>query len=91
MVPCLFTSVERGITDASSFRFCAVPGTTEEKGKLTMGEASDGVAKDWVKAAQAAGCKAVRALVLILGRSRGTTDLVLVLADALCQSCLSLC
>ncbi|GAA5930262.1 hypothetical protein JCM3775_004344 [Rhodotorula graminis] len=41
------------------FWFCAVPGTAAEKGKLAMGEASDGVAKDWVKAAQAAGCKAI--------------------------------
>ncbi|GAA5846871.1 hypothetical protein JCM9279_004474 [Rhodotorula babjevae] len=41
------------------FWFCAVPGTAEEKGKLTMGESTDGVAKDWVKAAQAAGCKAM--------------------------------
>ncbi|GAA5891940.1 hypothetical protein JCM8208_002945 [Rhodotorula glutinis] len=41
------------------FWFCAVPGTAAEKGKLTMGEATDGVAKDWVKASQAAGCKAM--------------------------------
>ncbi|BGP44294.1 Chalcone--flavanone isomerase 1 [Rhodotorula kratochvilovae] len=41
------------------FWFCAVPGTAAEKGKLTMGEATEGIAKEWVAAAQAAGCKAM--------------------------------
>ncbi|GAA5974410.1 hypothetical protein JCM11641_005266 [Rhodosporidiobolus odoratus] len=39
--------------------FTAVPGTAEEKGKLTMGESTDGQAKEWVAAAQKANCKAI--------------------------------
>ncbi|GAA5999952.1 glycoside hydrolase family 18 protein [Rhodotorula paludigena] len=41
------------------FWFCAVPGTVEEKGKLDMKEPSEGIAKEWVTASKAAGCKAM--------------------------------
>ncbi|BGP12171.1 Chalcone--flavanone isomerase 1 [Rhodosporidiobolus nylandii] len=39
--------------------FTAVPGTAEEKGALTMGESTEGQAKEWVTAAKAAGAKAM--------------------------------
>lgn len=37
----------------------AVPGTVAEKGKLDLGEAKEGLAKEWVSAAKKANCKAL--------------------------------
>ncbi|GAA5877897.1 hypothetical protein JCM8547_005532 [Rhodosporidiobolus lusitaniae] len=61
-----------------AYWFTAVPGTAEEKGALTMGEASDGQAKEWVTAAQSAGCKA---MLTVGGWSGSSTFTKLVATD----------
>ena len=51
-------------------RFVAVPGTVAEKGKLDLGEAKEGLAKEWVSAAKKANCKAM----LSIGGWSGAKD-----------------
>ncbi|GAA5894252.1 hypothetical protein JCM5296_004695 [Sporobolomyces johnsonii] len=53
--------------------FCAVPGTAAEQGALTMGETTDGQAKDWVAAAQKANVKAMLTVGGWSGSSTFTT------------------
>ncbi|GAA5875993.1 hypothetical protein JCM3774_002308 [Rhodotorula dairenensis] len=69
-------------TDFSSYThavwFVAVPGTVAEKGKLDLGEAKEGLAKEWVQAAKKANCKS---LLSIGGWSGSKTFSSLVATD----------
>ncbi|KWU41049.1 glycoside hydrolase [Rhodotorula sp. JG-1b] len=68
----------QSVAETEFSSFVAVPGTVAEKGKLDLGEAKEGLVKEWVSAAKKANCKA---MLSIGGWSGSSTFSSLVATD----------